>query len=335
VGQLSEERKRQIRAEEEAKFRAQQEAEQQYREQVREELAAQQQAELERQFREEVRAALTTAPTASAAAPPVATPPSPAPRPAPRASRLRRLLAGVFVLGGLGCMVLALGRGFTLPFTGPPAEITLKADTSGTPVVVGRISATAATSPTLKTLRRHPSRAVGSPQTHHTAKSPAPAANRVTLPGSAISLEVPAGWFTNNGDLKNVLEVRWRNPHSGPGSDSDVAYVMLRREDLYPGETVEAFAERQTQAARSSAAPDQGLTVEQQAVILNFQGTRAVVVVLSWGGYWPSREEDYYWILSGQGYVLTCSTSTSTYAEHAADIDRIVRSLRLSRAGGE
>ncbi len=90
--ELSEERKKQIRAEEEAKLRAAKEAEQKYRDEVRKELEGQQEAQLEQQYREEVRAELaetsqppsaettpTPPPTAEPAAPTQeAQPPAPA-----------------------------------------------------------------------------------------------------------------------------------------------------------------------------------------------------------------------------------------------------------------
>ncbi len=132
---LSDERKKQIRAEEEARLKAEREAEQQYREQVRRELE-QQQAGPEQQ---------TAAPPLPDE-PAVDSPPPRAARPEPirrkHASRplLPRIAAVVLIVGGLTCAGLAVSRGFALPFVGP-REIKLEMTASGEPESLGKAPA--------------------------------------------------------------------------------------------------------------------------------------------------------------------------------------------------
>jgi hypothetical protein len=353
VADLSDERKRQIRAEEEAKLRAEQEAEERYREQVRKDLEAQQQAEREQRHREEVRAepagtpapppvapaapqtpavpAAPAAPQTPAAPAAPATPAAPAAPATPAATRrrgprwlLRGFVASVLVLSGLVGVGLALGRGFTLPFLGPPPEIVLEAETLGELEVVDDLpsgeSGSSDTAPG--------GYATDGGETGTSDVSPA-GARRATLPGSTVSIEVPPDWFVESGGIDDVLEIRWRGTGVASGHEEVVAYVLLQKEGLGPGEPLEEWAERMVEQVEAAATPEDRIRYEREAEIADFHGVQALSIDIITRGFLPSHTRNYYWALGGDGYMLTCYATAGTFEERAPAFNRMIDSIRF------
>jgi len=339
VADLSDERKRQIRAEEEAKLRAEEDAEQRYREEVRKELEGQQQAEREQQYREEVRAELAgtpalppAVPAAAPAAPPAATPTATTPTATARTRRprwlLRGLMASVLVLAGLVGVGLAFGRGFTLPFLGPPPEITLEADSSGELEMVDEVpsgeSGSSGTAPG--------GSAADGGETGTSVVSPA-GAKRATLPGAAISIEVPPGWFVEESELADALEIRWRGSGAASRDEDVVAYVLLQEMDLEPGEEAEDFAERVTEELLFAMSSEEDVRLERDEVIANFHGVLALSIDMDVSGYLPYHTRNLYWIAGGKAYMLTCYATAGSFEERAPMFERMIDSIRLAPEG--
>jgi hypothetical protein len=323
VVDLSDERKRQIRAEEEAKLRAEEDAEQRYREEVRKELEGQQQAEREQQFRAEVRAELAGKPAPSPVAPAAAKTTAAARTRRPR-SLLRGAMASVLVLGGLVGVGLAFGRGFTLPFMGPPPEITLQADSSGE----------------LEIVDEAPSGESGSPGTAPgghaaagggtgTAIAPPAGARRATLPGTAISIEVPPGWFVEESELADTLEIRWRGSGVASGHEEVVAYLLIQRADLGPSEDLEEWAERMVEQVIDAASPEERIEFDREEVIASFHGVPALSIDIITRGFLPYHMRNYYWALGGDGYILTCYATAGSFEERAPTFERMIDSIRF------
>ena len=333
MADLSDERKRQIRAEEEAKLRAEQDAEQRYREEVRKELEAQQQAEREQQFREQVRAELAGAPAPPPAAPePTAVPAAPKPTAATRTRRPRWLLRGamasVLVLGGLVGVGLAFGRGFTLPFLGPPPEITLEADSSGELEMVDEVPSG---EPGISGTAPGRSAADGG-ETGTRVVSPA-GARRATLPGTAITMEVPPGWFIEESELEDALEIRWRGPGAASRDEEVAAYVLLQEMDLEPGEGLEDYAERVTEEMLFATSSEEEVRLERDEVIANFHGVPALSIDMNVSGYLPYHTRNLYWVVGGTGYMLTCYATAGSFEERVPMFQRMIDSIRLSPEG--
>lgn len=334
---LSEERKRQIREEEEAILRAQKESEQQYREQVRRELEEQQQTQLEQQYRDDVRAELSGAkPVAGAKTADTSSPPTPEPtlpaavKPSKRKSPfLKRAMICVFVFGGLVCIGLAFDRGFVLPFAGP-AEITLRAETSGEPELVDEIipseSIVSETTPAGAKTTGH-----SKPQVR--AKSAPQTGKRANLQGTGISIEIPTGWVHEKSDLDGVIEIRWRDSGIDSGHDETAAYVLLQKVELRRGESLENFAERLVEEFLSGTTLDEGIDFENDAVIENFHGVGALSIDIVARGYLPYRMRNYYWIKDGNGYMLSCYGAAGTFEDRAPAFNQMIKSIRLSSEG--
>lgn len=337
MADLSDERRRQIRAEEEAKLRAEQDAEQRYREEVRKELEAQQSAGREQQYREEVRAELTgpAAPPPVAPAPPPVAPAPPPVAPAPVKARaaarrrgprwlLRGFMASVLVLGGLIGVGLAFGRGFTLPFTGPPPEIVLEAETSGElEIVDDMLSGESSSSGTA------PGGSAADGGETGTSVAPPAGARRATLPGTAISIEVPPGWFVEEGDLDDALEIRWRGSEVASGHEEVVAYVLLQQEALGPGEPLEEWATRMVEQVEAAAVPEDRIRYEGEREIPDFHGVQALSIDIITRGFLPHHMRNYYWALGGDGYILTCYATAGTLDERAPAFNRMIDSIRF------
>jgi hypothetical protein len=344
VPELSEERRRQIRAEEEARFRAEQEAEERYREDVRKELETQQQAESEERYRERVRAELgeTAAPKPTPRPTPQATVDAPPKTPAApvarrRPSRLGRLMAGVLLLGGLASVGLAVERGFSVPFLGPPAEITLMAEDSGELVAVDELPSSESALPTEPGTRTPTpiSSASSRPATPPVTPTPSPSGSvrRATLAGTGISIEVPPGWFVEEGDFDDVLEIRWGGAGVASGREEDVAYVLIQQSDLRPGEPMEEWAERMVEQVVEAEASEDDVRFERDEVIPDFHGVPALSIDIITPGYMPHHTRNYYWVQGGRGYILTCYATTGSFEERVPTFDRIVNSMRLSPEG--
>lgn len=345
VPELSEERKRQIREEEEAKFRAEQEAELRYRDEVRKQLEREQQEESEQRYREEVRAELGGAPAPAAGAEAQGETKAPSPRvdgwPEKRAarqtrrwpSRLGRLTAGVLLLGGLASVGVAVERGFSVPFLGPPAEIVLAADDSGELVALEESPSGEDGVPSGSGTRTAPPVSSGSARPATAAATPSSSTSgsvrRAVLAGTGISIEVPPGWFVEEGDFDEVLEIRW----GGSGRGDDVAYVLLQQSDLRPGEPMEEWAERMVEEVVEAEGSEDEARFERDKVIPDFHGVQALSIDIITPGYMPHHTRNYYWVLRGQGYVLTCYADTGSFEERVPTFDRMVGSIRFSPEG--
>ncbi|WKZ79145.1 MAG: hypothetical protein QY327_07320 [Fimbriimonadaceae bacterium] len=137
MSDLTEDRKRQIREEEEARFRARLQEEQAYREHVRRELEAQQAEEHEAAFREQVRRELESGgaqqappprPQEPARAPGFDVGPSPSSAPSPRSTARkprkssRKTVGALMVVGAVASIAAAVVMGFKVPFLSPKTE---------------------------------------------------------------------------------------------------------------------------------------------------------------------------------------------------------------------
>lgn len=316
--ELSEERKKQIRAEEEARLRAEQEAEQRYREQIRKELEGQQPLKIDRRSSDKT--------PAEPDAPPIPD--------VPRRHRLpllRRAIAGALVLVGLACVGLAFSQGFALPFMGPPGQITLKAAAAGELEAVGE-AAPGEPYDTSPTSHSSTPRAKDSGATTP-ARSSISALRRASLQGTGVSIEVPAGWVVEAGDHPDVLEIRWRGSGVVSGHDETAAYVLLQREDLQSGETLEGFAERLIEQFASSTTTEDRVRIENDRVIPNFHGVKALSIDIISNGYLPCRMRNLYWVKDGRGYFLTCYGSAGTFEDRLPAFNRMLDSIRLSSEG--
>ena len=341
---LSDERKQQIRAEEEAKLRAQRDAEEQYREQVRRELEEQQQGELEQQYRESLRAELTgTSQQEEPAATPQpvrAAPTEPAPRKKKRSRFKARAIAIVMVAAGLACAGLSFSRGFALPFVGTPDEITLKMGSSGELDVVDEVFYTAAESPPVpKPVPKATAPAAAKPAAEETPKKPAPAppaksgAKRATLRGTNTSIEVPTGWVVESADFDDVVEIRWHGSGVASGRQEIVAYLLLQTVDLERREDLDDFADRMMDQFDASVAPDNDIAYENEAVIKNFHGVRALAIDIVERGFLPYRMRNFFWIKDGKGYMLSCYATAGSFEDRFPAFNRMIDSIRFSKEG--
>lgn len=370
--ELSEERKRQIREEEEARLRAERQAEDEYREQVRRELEERRQAEIEQQYREQVRAEFagqTATPEAAAqpapadvshespqpAAPPASTADQPLvleppPRKLTLAGFVKLYLAAVVVLGGLACAGMAFSRGFTLPFTGPPGEITLRADPAGDieeadyfefdepevreskPTDGGKPSSappTARSKEPVTAAAAAPRSSAAAPSAPAPTRSSTSYPKRAILKGSGISVEVPEGWVAQPSDYEDMLEIGWRGTGIASGRGEAVAYFLLQKIDLRLGDSLEDFAKREMEQFEDSLAPDQRLSYENEDEIRNFHGVRALTIDVVMRGDWPYRMRNIFFIKGGKGYLITCYATAGSYADRAPTFDRMLKSIKL------
>lgn len=344
--ELSDERKKRIREEEEAKLRAEREAEEQYREQVRRELEEQQHAELEQHYRESVRAELSgdlpDQETPADIPPPVPTP-TPEPKPA-RQRRLRfpaRVVAFALIAGGIACAGLSFSRGFALPFIGPPGELTLKMGSPGELEAVDEVfySTETVSAPAKVAETTAPSRVTSAAETpKEPTPTPAPAAKpsgakRVTLRGTNTSVEVPAGWVVESADADEVIEIRWHGSGVASGRQEIVAYLLLQSVDLRKGEDVDDFADRMMDEFDASVAPDQDIAYENEAVIKNFHGVTAYAIDIVERGFLPYRMRNFFWIKGGKAYMMSCYATAGSFEERLPAFTRMIESLRFSKEG--
>ena len=230
-------------------------------------------------------------------------------------------------------MGLAVQKGFSVPFVGPPAEITLTAEDSGELVAVDDFSSGEAAgpaesgTPTPTPISSGSGRRATPPVTP--TRSPSPSAGRATLAGTGISIEVPPDWFVEEGDFDEVLEIRWR----GTGSKEDVAYVLLQQSDLRPGEPMEEWAERMVEQVVEAEGEEDRVRFERDEVISNFQGVPALAIDIITPGFMPHHTRNYYWVQGGKGYILTCYATTGSFEERVPTFDRMVSSMRLPSEG--
>lgn len=346
--ELSEERKRQIRAEVEAALRAEQEAEQQYREQVRRELQEHQQAETEKQYREQVLAELGGAPpdvspaeeTAPAVSPLPPLPPLAPARPRTPAF-LARALPIILIIGGVASAGVALSKGFTPSLPGRDTGITVRVSEPADLEPVGTVLPSDAAAPkaapaTVSTAAGGPERAAGSASesakpapAKSPVKSPSTSSKRAALRGTGASVEVPTGWRVESDPSDEALEVRWRGSGVDSGRNEVVAYLLLQAPPLRRGEGLEDFAERLLEEFQSSVSPGDKVAYENDDEIADFHGVPALRIDIVQRGFMPYRMRNYYWVKGGRGYLLSCYATAGSFEERLPAFQRMIQSIRF------
>ena len=236
------------------------------------------------------------------------------------------------------CAGLALGRGFSLPFIGPPGEITLKAETSGeleaTDEEMFGIPAAAETTMITETTSTSGTPTGTTPtgpasSTAATGASTSSSGKRAILKGTGISIQVPSGWVVEESDFDDVLEIRWRGSGVLSGHEEVVAYLLLQKADLLSGENVGEFAERLVEEFLDSTTSDQDIALENDEVIENFHGVTVFAIdIVARGGFMPYHMRNFYWVKGGQGYMMTFYATAWTFKDREPTFNRMLESMR-------
>ena len=110
-----------------------------------------------------------------------------------------------------------------------------------------------------------------------------------------------------------------------------MAYVLLQKEALGPGEPLEEWAERMVEKVAEAASPEERIRFERDEVIPDFHGVPALSMDIITRGFLPYHMRNYYWALGGDGYILTCYATAGTFGERSPAFNHMVNSIRFSR----
>lgn len=140
---------------------------------------------------------------------------------------------------------------------------------------------------------------------------------------------MPPGWYVEEGDFDEVLEIRW----GGVGGGDDVAYVLLQQSDLRPGEPMEEWAERMVEQVVEAEGAEDRARFERDEVIPNFHGVPALAIDIITPGFMPHHTRNYYWVQGGKGHILTCYATIESFEDRVPSFERLVESVRLPPEG--
>lgn len=328
MSRLSEERRRQIREEEQAKFQLALE-EERFREQVRRELSA------STGVASEAPNSIASRPTPGFDLPSV-----PAPYPPSRARRAprRRRWPIAFIVAGFGLVAYAWYGGFRPALPWARSEVTVEGTASGTPIrMSGTRTATLPQAEKLFAALDALKAGAKSSSKKRNADSPGKRAAEVpspkpsTKPSSGklvtfhgITLRVPNGWRITQSDelVEAKLIVR----------DSVVAWVALLLDET-PGMSLDSVAAELASEFVGEAGSVSGARLIGQRTV-RVDGVSAIRFDSVQNG--PDGEERSWSVVFLRGdsaFLLQMSSSRGQFGRYSSTFESILKSLRIATGG--